>query len=394
MTANDIERPTLLHLAIDYNDPHRPPTTRAIEWLVDELGDDYDNVVISMTRKTDPRQTYFWDCGSIGKAHVFAYGYEGLPFGIGLFGSMWWAARRIRRALQENGIRPDLIHAHKLGFEGLAGWLLARWYGVPLFVSLRGEVETKIFRRKPTYRPLLRRVVEDAARIYHVSAWFRDEFHRHVPQTAKERLLPNIVRNIRPEITTVPANDRFVSIMNLDIWKKKGLDTLLEGLAIARRTRPELKLDIVGGGTEDAARKARELAAEAGVTDAVRFLGKLDNAELLARLPEYRALLLPSSNETFGMVYVEALFAGIPVLHTAGTGIDGYLDGLDVSVGVPEGDAEAIASAMLHLDAEADTLRETLVRSAPELFRRFSKERLLADYRADVASALNIEPAA
>ncbi|WP_193227606.1 glycosyltransferase [Aureimonas psammosilenae] len=381
-------RPTILHLSIDFNDPHRASTTTAIEWFVAEHVKDFDTVVVSMTRQSDPRQTYLHDCGVMNGSRVFAFGYHGLPFGIALFPSMWLAARRIRKLLDQEGIRPDLIHAHKLGFEGISAWVLSRWYKIPFFVSLRGEVETKIFRRKPDYRPLLRRIVRDAKRVYHVSAWFRDEFHRHVPPMPHERLLPNIVRNIKPEIATVPAGNRFVTIMNLDIWRKKGLHTLLDGLALALRERPGIALDIVGSGKEESKAAASALVKKAGVEENVRFLGRLDNAALIERLPTYRGLLLPSSNETFGMVYVEALFAGIPVMHTKGTGIDGYLDNLDVSIGVPEGDAAAVAAAILRMDRETEAYRARLTASASELFTRFDKERMVANYRADVAEAL------
>jgi glycosyltransferase involved in cell wall biosynthesis len=134
------------------------------------------------------------------------------------------------------------------------------------------------------------------------------------------------------------------------------------------------------------------MIARAGLGASVRLTGPLPNAEVIERLPSYRALLLPSRNETFGMVYVEALFAGIPVLFTRGTAIDGYLDGLDVAVTVPEGDAQAIGQAILRLDRETDRMRTELAASAAELHRRFDPERVLAGYRVDIASVATSVP--
>jgi glycosyltransferase involved in cell wall biosynthesis len=114
----------------------------------------------------------------------------------------------------------------------------------------------------------------------------------------------------------------------------------------------------------------------------------LPNAELLAALPRYRALLLPSLNETFGMVYVEALFAGLPILFTRGTGIDGYLDGLDVGHAVPPRDVDAIAAATLDLWRRSDTLRANIASAAPQLFATFDPATNLARYRADVRAAV------
>jgi len=378
----------IVHLAVDVNTPQRQRTTTAIEWFVDSLGD-YENVLVGMRRTPFPWRTRGTDCGSDRGYRLFDLPFYGLPFGVGLLFSMWLVARRVIRLLESEGLRPDIVHAHKLTFEGIAGWFIARHFGVPLFVSLRGEVETKIFRLKPTYRPLLRRICRYAERLYFVSAWFRDEYHRYVPaQPDKEKLLPNIVRNIAPQIAALPAGNSFVTILNLDTWKRKGLAWLIDGFAQARRELPALQLDIIGGGSAESVARAEQMIAGAGLTGSVRLTGPLPNAEVIRRLPSYRALLLPSRNETFGMVYVEALFAGIPVLFTRGTAIDGYLDGLDVAITVPEGDPQAITQAIIELDAKTDRMRAALAASAVELHSRFDPERVIAAYRADVADAV------
>lgn len=382
------ERPvTLVHLTVDYNTPQRPKTTTAIEWMLDALPE-YDNVVIAYRRTTHrsdgkesrvpstPRRTY-------------DFPYFGLPFAVGLHRAMRKAAQRTIALLEREGIRPQAVHAHKLTFEGVAGWYVARHFGVPLLLSLRGEVETKVFRNKPLLRPFLRRLSESAYRLYFVSAWFRDEFHRHVPADAtRERLLPNIVRNVREEIVPRPANDALVSVFNLDTWKRKGVRWLIAGVAIAAKRNPAIRLDIIGGGGAAGRAEVERLIAKHDMGEHVRLVGPLPNAELLSRLADYRALALPSLNETFGMVYVEALFAGIPVLFTRGTAIDGYLDDLDVSRSVPPRDAAAIADALLELWDETDAFRTRIAAAGPRLHAIFAPARALDRYRRDIAAAI------
>ena len=185
---------TIVHLAVDYNTPRRPKTTNAVEWFVNELSA-FDNVVIAMLRSSRPAIARLGMAAAVEcearKGRLFDYPYFGLPLGIGLHRSMRAAARGIIALLEREGIRPSLIHAHKFTFEGLAGWYVARHFEVPLFISLRGEVETKVFRAKPLLRPFLRRVAQDADRLYFVSAWFEPTFHAYVPGVAaKERRLP------------------------------------------------------------------------------------------------------------------------------------------------------------------------------------------------------------
>ena len=71
-----------------------------------------------------------------------ASGYDCTPLGVRLFRSFWIVARTVWRILQEQGLRPDAVHSHQLTFDGFAGRLLARWLDIPLFASIRGEVES------------------------------------------------------------------------------------------------------------------------------------------------------------------------------------------------------------------------------------------------------------
>lgn len=383
---------TIVHLAVDHNTPHRPPTTHAIEWFVEELNA-FDNIVIALRRSAHPTAREApRECPATGY-RLYDMAYFGLPLGIGLHGAMRRVARRVIAMIEQSGTRPDLIHAHKLTFEGLAGWYVARHFGVPLFVSLRGEVETKVFRFKPVLRKVLRDVAAYATRLYFVSAWFEEEFHRYAPGwVAKERRLPNIVRNIAPKIEVQPPLDAFVAVLNLDTRKRKGLRWLLDGFALAARQEPGMKLDIIGGGSEQSIAAVRKMIAARGLDEVVRLLGPMPNDALLARMPAYRGLLLPSLNETFGMVYVEALFAGIPIVYTAGTAIDGYLDDLAVSIAVAPRDVDAISAAVLELWRRSDEFRINLATAAPQLFATFDPEVSLAAYRRDVIDAVGHRP--
>lgn len=383
---------TIIHLAVDYNTPYRPRTTMAVEWLVDELSG-FDNVVIAMLRSAKAGSSPRWiECAvpaGAGAARLFHFAYFGLPWGIGLHRAMRKTAQRIITLLEREGICPRLVHAHKFTFEGLAGWYVARHFNVPLFVSLRGEVETKVFRAKPLLRPFLRRVAHDAARLYFVSAWFEPLFHGYVPgAAAKERRLPNIVRNITPRIAIRTPDKGLVTVLNLDTRKRKGLSYLLDAMTIAVREQPELTLDIIGGGSATSVRQSAAMIEQRGLGDSVRLIGSLTNADLLERLPRYRGLALPSLNETFGMVYVESLFAGVPVLYTARTAVDRYLDGLGVAVVTPPRNSPAIAVGLLELWRHSERFRENIIRAAPALFATFDPAAIMARYRDDVRLAI------
>ena len=386
-------RPTILHISSDYLDPIRPPPiTDAVVRLVDRMTD-HPQVVVSLQRVVDPRRVEWRDFGNFQGRRLIVYRYFAPPFGIGMAACQFAVARRIGRFLAAERIRPDIVHSHRFTFEGIAGWLVARRFGVALFCSMRGEVERKVFRSKPTYRPWFRRIARDAARIYHVSAWYRDGFERYTGvDPRKTDLLPNIVFNARPVIEPETPRPVIVSPMSLRAIDKKGLPELIAAFARVRDRLPDVSLEVIGEGPEDALARVRALIAAHGLEGRVLLRDFMPHDDLLAHLGGALAMALPSHQETFGMVYPEALFAGTPILHPLGSGIDGYLDGLDVGVGVRPGNTSDIAAALVKLVEDNAAYRARIAAASAVLYERLAPERTIARYRAAVAEAVRTSP--
>nr|WP_281435942.1 glycosyltransferase family 4 protein [Oricola nitratireducens] len=378
--------PRILHVSADYPNPHRGRTTTAIERLVKSAGIG-DHVVVSLNRTSLPWKTYLIDCGETDGIRLFAYRYFGLPMGLGLAAAMRRVARKIARVLEAEDWRPDLVHAHKFAFEGIAGLWLVEYFGpgTRFFVSVRGESERNVFLRKPGYRALMRRIAERADMIYHVSAWFLSTYHRYVPdQPAKERLLPNIVGNTVPDLPSVAAEPRFATVLHLDLRKRKGLSDLLRGFADFLKSNPGIGLDVIGPGDAANIEAVTGEIRQLGLSDSVRLRGGMDGKTLFTHLPHYLALALPSHQETFGMVYLEGLFAGIPILYSRGTGIDGYLDGIQAGVPVEAGNVAEISQALTELYRNNSSYREAIRQAGKALHERFDPGAIAAGYRSDI----------
>lgn len=379
-------RPLVLHITGDYPDGVREPTTQAVKRLIDGTPG-CDHVIFSLKRFADPTKGYLVECNAPPGQRLFAYGHFGLPLGAGLFASFRRVAARIERVLAEEGIRPDIVHSHRMTFDGLAGWLLSKRLGIPHFLSVRGEVESKVFRFKPTYRPLLRRIAREAARVYYVSAWFAPHLERATgPLGAKAKVLPNIVHNARAHIWPKPPRPAFVIGAQLDVYRRKGVDRLIEAFARAGDALEGIALDIYGTGSARSIAAVEALIAKHRLKDRVRLMGKVPHDAFLKALPGYLALAMPARNETFGMVYTEALFSGVPILYGRETGIDGHLNGLDVGIGVDPDDIARISEALVRLVRENAGFRARIAESAPDLHARFDPAGVLALYAADIAA--------
>ncbi|MFL6610926.1 MAG: glycosyltransferase [Pseudomonas sp.] len=144
--------------------------------------------------------------------------------------------------------------------------------------------------------------------------------------------------------------------------------TLLRGFAAALAYLPtQSQLVILGKGRLE--QDLKELARELGIADRVLFLGQVPDARRYFRA--FDAFALSSDHEPFGMVLLEAMAAGVPLLVTACGGAKEVVEG--VGILFPLGDAEHMAQGLQHLAAMDDLQRRQCAELMDERLReRFS----------------------
>nr|WP_040754304.1 glycosyltransferase family 4 protein [Wenxinia marina] len=135
----------------------------------------------------------------------------------------------------------------------------------------------------------------------------------------------------------------------------KGVPVLLQALAAARRTRPELTLTLVGDGPD---RRALEVEAQAlDLGGAVRFLGYRGQDDVAAELAAHDMMVLPSFAEGVPVVLMEALAAGLPAIATRVGGVGELIVEGETGLTVPPGDVSALSDAILRLAGDPDLRR-------------------------------------
>ncbi|QRP64504.1 glycosyltransferase [Rhodanobacter sp. FDAARGOS 1247] len=115
-----------------------------------------------------------------------------------------------------------------------------------------------------------------------------------------------------------------VCVCRLDDYKQKGILELLDGLALAIRSNGQLTLDLIGPACAVVESRIRIFIEERGLKGRVRLLGSVPRNDICAILTRYEGLVMISTSESFGLVFAEAILAGIPVIYLAGSGIDGH----------------------------------------------------------------------
>jgi glycosyltransferase involved in cell wall biosynthesis len=116
-----------------------------------------------------------------------------------------------------------------------------------------------------------------------------------------------------------PDSPRFVFVGRLLYWK--GVHFAIRALAEARRRFPATTLTLIGKGPDE--QRLRQVARNAGVVDAVEFAGYLPRQRIFDAFHSYTALVFPSLHDSGGLVVLEALAEGLPVvcLDLGGPGI-------------------------------------------------------------------------
>lgn len=259
----------------------------------------------------------------------------------------------IRRMRAEEQI--DVVDAHFAFPDGVGCVRVARRLGIPVFVTVRG-VEVDQLQRRSLRRQIVT-ALSAATGVVSVSHTLRDVLVNAGVDGSAIRVIPNAVdRNMfrpgergeaRLRLGLPPDGRLVVSVGNLVALKRH--DVLVEALARARQDVPDLMLAILGGGDAQRGYSARleGLAAQLGLGDAVRIVGRVPASRVADWLQASNLFALATSREGCCNAVLEALACGIPVVTTpAGDNAHFVRDGVNGRL-VPIDDAESLARALV-----------------------------------------------
>ncbi len=215
---------------------------------------------------------------------------------------------------------------------------------------------------RKTFAPLIRRIVKNSDAVTVISTYTGDVLREYVPGVDSV-IIPfgaaAVSRSVPSDAPTRSSADDFELLFIGRLVRRKGIDVLLRTMALLNGD-PRLHLRIVGGGPE-----REKLVAEAqrlGVTSRVTFEGVVDSDRVSRLLSSCHALVLPAvvletgETEGLGVVLIEAMGYGKPVIATSAGGIvDVVADG-DTGLLVPPGDATALAGAISRAMDDPQTL--------------------------------------
>ena len=287
-----------------------------------------------------------------------------LPLGLpALAGRM--AVSGIRRAAVKDGWKPDIIHQH----FGADLAVMAEKESVPFVFTEHSSLHNRAL--SPEQAERLKREYGRCTAVLAVSRALAETMRTNTGVEAV--VMPNIVDTAQFAPKRI-AHERFTFVSAGNLVPVKNMAGLLRAFAALDG---EPKLVIFGDGMESGTLRA--LCAELGLDSRVSFRGHCPRSELAEAYAAADCFALASRSETFGVAYIEAMAAGLPVIATRCGGPEDFVTE-ENGIMVPVDDARALTGAMEHMMRCRAEYDGTAI--AAEMKERFSPEVIAAHLTA------------
>jgi len=282
-----------------------------------------------------------------------------------------WQCRRltgeILDVLKKRGFAPDKIVCHLPNYRSVQ---FIDKIPAPEKIAVLHNSDVRRLRRDPGYRGLLEHRFQ---RCYARSHSVYREF------SGLKNLCPEILSSgvILPPSTPERCWDfssgRTVKLLYVGkLIKRKHVDLILRAMAVLS-DKYSLCLTVLGGGKE--LPRLQALAEQLGISPQVAFLPAVPHAQVFAHMAQADIFVMPSVNETLGLVYLEAMAMGCLTIGTKGEGIDGILtDGVNGFLTEPT--AQALADTLERIFALGQDGRSACARGALETARAHEESKM------------------
>ena len=283
------------------------------------------------------------------------------------------ARRAVRRRLREK--QYDMVSLQYLGYMA-AVYYFSRPKGQAYTVSIHGSDIMGL--KNAVIRSLIGKITAHAQTVISNSNYLLEKLKELTPAGGfpREKVIWNGIHLERFQPAKAPCGrERVVAVGRF--VQKKGFDILIRAFQTVARHRPEAELLLIGDGAERGG--CEKLAQELGLEGRVTFAGRCTFDETMAYLRQSEIYVRPSRAEAFGIVVLEGLATGLPMVLTACGGAEEIVEGYDCGYIVPPEDPQAMAEKILALLQDENT-RARFRENGLKRVRAFSFDRFVDQY--------------
>lgn len=269
----------------------------------------------------------------------------------------------------------DVTHAHTLYSDGAVSLKMKKYKDIPYIVSVRNVDINAYMKWRPDLKWKRDEILKHAFKVNFLSPAYKKQLLNILPESLanevqqKSETLPN-------GLDKLWFNDEGLSLENLkhekirllyvgEFTKNKNVMTLLKAAKLLSEEK-KVELTLVGSGGNG--EKEIDDTIASPEYSFVKKIGRVNNVNKLREIYQsHDIFVMISKRETFGVVYLEALSQGLPIIHSKGQGIDGYFKNGLFSYSVDPDCAIQVKNGILELFEKKNEIKD-LCRSTATKF--------------------------
>lgn len=354
----------ILHICPDF------PYTKLYNLLITQLEADQQNTVYVTTPEKNIKTDY-------------PTYYLGRDFGVVDRVLFFRKQTIIQKDIERKHLcdEADMIHAHNLFSAGFTARILSKKNKIPYIVAVRNTDVNVFFKYMIHLRSLGVKIMRDAAAVIFISPAYKEHvLSTYVPDqllkdiSEKSYVIPNGIDEFflkkQPDSPKELLDSKRIRLIYVgEININKNLTTTIKACELLKKRGYNTSFTVVGPILESQCESIKH-------NHMVTYIPKSPKEIVLELLRESDIFVMPSFKETFGLVYIEALSQGLPIVYSRGQGVDGYFDEGDVGYHVEATNPKEIADCVENIIADYSSISKRCI----EASRPFSWKEISTKY--------------
>lgn len=244
----------------------------------------------------------------------------------------------------------DLIHAYTVFTDGGIAYKLKKEYGIPYVTAVRNTDVNAFFKYMPHLRKYGIEILKNAEKVFFLSPVYKNRIMHYIPEKDKEEfekkcmLVPNGIDDFWFENTSdacrVPADKKLKICFAGRVDRNKNCRLTMKACERLMNEGYDIQYTMIGKLIDKKVKKQIEKKSY------IQYIPPVGKEDLIKIYRDHDIFVMPSKTESFGLVYVEAMSQGLPVIYTKNEGFDGQFPEGTVGYHVSTQDAGELACAI------------------------------------------------
>ena len=274
---------------------------------------------------------------------------------------------KLYKEIVEKEGKIDLIHCQSSFWAGISAAYISRKYNIPLVITEHSSLNRAVY-IKESYKPFIKKSYLEADVLISVGNGLKKEMSEF-----SGRKDIKVIHNLIPVenfYINENKNNTFTFFSLAFLEGEKGMDVLIKSFS---KYFKNINVKLLIGGEGSQKEYLINLSKELNIDSKIEFLGALSREDVSKYMSLCDAFVLASKYETFGVVYIEALASGKPVIGALNGGAEDIINSNNGLI-VKTNDIDGLGNAMKYIMDNIDLYKPEEIRS--ECIKRFSKSKI------------------